>query len=435
MALIVVLILARISVVYSSIPRSSSGSIAASRPSQSRCPAAGDDDDPGDPYPRRPAWNASPKINHQGYLCELFRRIPGEWESAERPPPTTTAAPDGVARNLNEPVIIRQVPGDGCCLFHAVAISLNLIQGRHLRMDDDESLGELKVMSRTLRHTAVECLRSCNNGRHRKDGRSGNNGIVRRKYKRLFIQGYESMATSQLLCTAAAQYGISPEEYCNLMEQDSYWGGGPEIVALCNVLERPIHVYELVASEGRNIIDDGYDGETSSRGGIRVPDHLVNEQFRLRRMATFGSPRYDSKVPLHILSADSRFPDITPESIRENGNHFMAIFPVNAMRKHVNITREEFHSERKRRVRGGAASNNNNDDFHSGRVVSWEELDERWLSRREWFNDFKYSAPPDGNVDWIPVRISPMASRCSYRNLFRQRGKKNQLDERKEWEQ
>ncbi|KAL3774383.1 hypothetical protein ACHAW5_007943 [Stephanodiscus triporus] len=422
-ALIIVLILAWASAVDSSIPRSSSGSIAASRPSQS-FPAAGDDD-PGEPYPRRPAWNASPKINQQGYLCELFRRIPGEWESAERTPPA--AAPDG-ARNLNEPVIIRQVPGDGCCLFHAVAISLNLIQGRHLRMDDVESLRELKVMSRSLRHTAVECLRSCHKG-HRKDGRSGNS-VVRKKYKRLFIQGSESMATSQLLFTAAAQYGISPEEYCNLMEQDSYWGGGPEIVALCNVLERPIHVYELVASESN--IDDG-DGE-ASRGGIRVPDHLINKQFRLRRMATFGSPKYDSNVPLHILSADSRFPDITPESIRENGNHFMAIFPVNTMRKHVNITRDEFHSERKRRVRGGAASNN--DDFHSGRVMSWEELNERWLSRGEWFNDFKYSAPLDGNnIDWIPVRISPMASRCSYRNLFRQRGKKNQLDERKEWEQ
>jgi hypothetical protein len=29
------------------------------------------------------------------------------------------------------------------------------------------------------------------------------------------------MATLQLLSTAAAQYGISPEEYCNLLEQHS----------------------------------------------------------------------------------------------------------------------------------------------------------------------------------------------------------------------
>ena len=105
------------------------------------------------------------------------------------------------------------------------------------------------------------------------------------------------------------------------------------------VLERPIHVYELVAS-ARNI--DNGDGDMS-RSRIKVPDHLLNKQFRLHWMATFGSPKYDSKMPIHILLADSRFPDIALELIRQNGNHFMVIFPVNTMRKHVNIAHKEFH--------------------------------------------------------------------------------------------
>ena len=98
------------------------------------------------------------------------------------------------------------------------------------------------------------------------------------------------------------------------MRQDSYWGGGPEIVALCNVLERPIHVYELCVN---------------------------NNRFVLRRMACFGSPKFDRRQALHILSADSRFPDLEPGKQLAAGNHFLAMFP------------EEKRSKRQRGVRGG----------------------------------------------------------------------------------
>lgn len=390
-----------------SIPRSSSGSITSTRPSL--------DDGSAESHPRSPAWNISPKINQQGYLCDLFRRIPGE-ESVDCPPYSTSpTSRTQQQQTLNEPVIIRQVPGDGCCLFHAVAISLNLIQGRHLRMDDASSLRELKVMSRRLRLTAVDCLRSCKEVRQLRNTRYGNAIANKRRYRRLFIQGYESMATSQLLRDVSAQYGITPEEYCNLMEQDSYWGGGPEIVALCNVLERPIHVYELVASE-RYLNGDC----ESIQSETRVPDHLINKQFCLRRMATFGSPKYDSKVPLHILSADSRFPDVSPEVMKTSGNHFMAIFPVNTMRRHVNITHEEFNSQRKHRsVRGGGDASSI-DGCHDERIMLAEELEESWLSHQEWCNFFEYSAPLDGNSDWLSDQIPMRTSSCWYRKLFHQ---------------
>jgi hypothetical protein len=46
-------------------------------------------------------------------------------------------------------------------------------------------------------------------------------------------------------------------------------------------------------------------------------------------MACFGSPRFDKQQALHILSADSRFPDIRPGQQLAHGNHFLAVFPVN----------------------------------------------------------------------------------------------------------
>ncbi len=46
-------------------------------------------------------------------------------------------------------------------------------------------------------------------------------------------------------------------------------GVGPEIVVLCNVLERPIHVYKLVGSGSRDTAggNDAEETTTSGRGG------------------------------------------------------------------------------------------------------------------------------------------------------------------------
>ena len=48
-------------------------------------------------------------------------------------------------------------------------------------------------------------------------------------------------------------------------------------------------------------------------------------------MACFGSPKFDQKEPLHILSADCRFPDLIPGTQADAGNHFMAVFPERDM--------------------------------------------------------------------------------------------------------
>jgi len=88
-------------------------------------------------------------------------------------------------------------------------------------------------------------------------------------------------------------------------DESRRWGGGPEIVSLANFLKRPIHVYELMCTGvGRN------------------------SRFCFHRVACFGSPWYDDCSPLHVLSADSRFPHLRVGKQSAKGNHFLALFPV-----------------------------------------------------------------------------------------------------------
>ena len=54
--------------------------------------------------------------------------------------------------------------------------------------------------------------------------------MLQQKRKLLFLQGNEYLKARDLVQAAAAQYGLSGSEYCDLMKRDSYWGGGPEIV-------------------------------------------------------------------------------------------------------------------------------------------------------------------------------------------------------------
>ncbi len=246
---------------------------------------------------RYPPWNTSPNIDDHGFLIKHYRRVPGEWEKEFK------LFKKRRDIDVQTPAIIRQVPGDGNCLFHSISTCYaHATNGTHLDLSDPNNLQWLYHHSAKLREQAVECLEQTR--------------------KLLFLQGHEFLRAQDLVQAAASQYGISGEEYCRLMRQDSYWGGGPEIVALCNVLQRPIHVYELASDRNR---------------------------FVLRRMACFGSPKFDKRPALHILSADSRFPDLQPGRQLPSGNHFLAIFPT--------VVSEKTKKTKKRtKLRGGGDS-------------------------------------------------------------------------------
>jgi hypothetical protein len=238
----------------------------------------------------------------------------------------------------------------------------------------------LYKQSAHLRQLAVDCLEQ--------------------KRKLLFLQGNEYLKAKELVEAAASQYGISGTEYCALMRQESYWGGGPEIVALCNVLQRPIHVYELHVmtdkelkkhtgggrrgnNNNNNQIKQfgGDDTRPSSntRRGDTATATTTSSSFVLRRMACFGSPKFDRYPALHILSADSRFPDVVPGKQQSPGNHFLAMFPEPVTDStHQQNPQDD---EKKQRIRGGGDENrirgredDTYDDDDVGAMAWWKRL-------------------------------------------------------------
>ena len=304
-----------------------------------------------------PPWNPSSLIDEDGFLTQVYQRIPGEWESEMRSflgpnsptyrgrmlPSEMQDEPDKYYHPYSSqaimeiPVQVRQVPGDGNCLFHSISLCLHhAVNGTHWDISPPPSEDEKKATDRSDSDDRFPKYHYRGGGRHVRRKRHDDNRyfsawggldalyeqsqLLRQKAvqclqdkpnRKLFLQGRESLKAHELVQAAAQQYSLSCEEYCESMAQDSVWGGGPEIVALCNILQRPIHVYELATV----IVTDNNHEDAGK------------ERFVLRRMACFGSPKFDRRPALHILSADSRFPDLQPGQQLAAGNHFLAVFP------------------------------------------------------------------------------------------------------------
>lgn len=153
---------------------------------------------------------------------------------------------------------VRQVPGDGSCLFHSIAAWLSYIKfDKHLDFDH-----KMRSLSSRLRRLAVDTL------------------IQNRT---LMLENGEEISSFGLLDLVAEHYNITAHEYCQQMLDTKTWGGGPEIVALSNHFQCPIHVYQLCTV------------------GL-----FPMRSFRLELCATFGSPCFDSKAPIQLLCADGR---------------------------------------------------------------------------------------------------------------------------------
>lgn len=196
-----------------------------------------------------PPWNASPNIDACGFLLDLYSSRFGEWEAE-----ADLSGRHGYRRVLkrvlrkggaqtqimkqsrssidsssdyvdNEGLIsqlqcedidigtfqVRQVPGDGNCLFHSLSLCLYHAERKiHFPLTKSESFRDLFCRSRDLRNMAVQSLKSVD--------RSGDDRV-------LFLQGDEYLTCHELLSAAASQYNISPDEYCKLMAENCTWGG------------------------------------------------------------------------------------------------------------------------------------------------------------------------------------------------------------------
>jgi len=179
---------------------------------------------------------------------------------------------------------VQQVQGTGDCLFHSIAIGMAFEdEACHLDMYDST----LSTRVATLRQQAVDAL-------------------VDDPSRVLHLEGDQTISTDELVAAAAEQYSMKPEEYCTQMRNQGVWGGGPEILALVNKLQRPIHVFEPVP------VNNG-------------------TQVRMQLCGAFGSPKFDACGPrVCILAADDRFPNCKPDEVKrhgEGGNHFLALLP------------------------------------------------------------------------------------------------------------
>lgn len=139
----------------------------------------------------QPPWNPSSLIDTDGFLKGLYARCTGDWEQEVRL---------RTAYGTDLPCQVRQVPGDGNCLFHSLSLCLQHAQnGTHW---DINRIDELYSHSQQLRRQAVACLRQ--------------------GHKKLFLQGRETLKANELVTAAAQQYGMSPEEYCTAWKKNVY---------------------------------------------------------------------------------------------------------------------------------------------------------------------------------------------------------------------
>lgn len=329
-----------------------------------------------------PPWNPSRHINSNGFLSSLYRRVPGEWEtppfggyqspSFRRSPLSLTLSSqhhtNQQVHSLDVPVRVRQVPGDGNCLFHSISLCLYHAKNRrHFRFSTDGGSGGQK--GGRVKNNIGDTIGSGEGGRDispldelyasSRKLRDEAVALLKQPHRRLFLQGRECLSAGELVEAAAQQYGLTPDEYCDSMSQDSVWGGGPEIVALSNYLQRPIHVYELATTATNAVAGGGKSGDLQKRGGGFGGGADSGGVFCLRRMACFGSPRFDRNQALCILSADSRFPDLEPGQQLAAGNHFLAVFPLEKRSKLYQRFRRR---NRRGLIRGGGGTNSEDDD-------------------------------------------------------------------------
>ena len=107
---------------------------------------------------------------------------------------------------------------------------------------------------------------------------------------------------------------------------------------------------DFIENKNADITDEDFDlPERKLKANQTITE---SDCFRLRRMACFGSPKFDRQPALHILSADSRFPDISPGQQLASGNHFLALIPESVM---CSIERDKAGTKQKRSMKKGAS--------------------------------------------------------------------------------
>jgi OTU-like cysteine protease len=142
----------------------------------------------------------------------------------ERIPPTPTQQQQQFKHQscIQRKFTMRNVPGDGDCMFQAVALAAATSSGLGANM------ALLRSIVKETRQIVASILESDGN---------------------LYITDSRFVSTKQLLGSASKAEGLSPESYLELLRKEGkdggLYGGGLELTVLSNVLRRPISIYEM----------------------------------------------------------------------------------------------------------------------------------------------------------------------------------------------
>jgi len=120
---------------------------------------------------------------------------------------------------------MRNVPGEGDCMFLAVALATSASMG----LGANDAL--LRAVADETRGVVAQVL----------SAKEGN----------LHVEGKRIVRVADLLSSAARKEGVECGEYLELLRDGTLQGGGPELTVLSNVLRRPISVYELVWDDAK----------------------------------------------------------------------------------------------------------------------------------------------------------------------------------------
>jgi hypothetical protein len=117
---------------------------------------------------------------------------------------------------------MRNVPGEGDCMFLAVALAAATSMG----LGGNDAL--LRAIALETRAVVSQIMNSPGN---------------------LHIEGNRIVPAKTLLLSASDKEGLTPEEYLEKLQKEGIYGGlyggGPELTVLSNVLRRPISIYEV----------------------------------------------------------------------------------------------------------------------------------------------------------------------------------------------
>mmetsp|Transcript_29573 Transcript_29573/g.59435 ORF Transcript_29573/g.59435 Transcript_29573/m.59435 type:complete len:352 (-) Transcript_29573:27-1082(-) len=138
--------------------------------------------------------------------------------------------------------VLRNVPGDGDCIFHAVLSSVFISMGF---MNPDATFVKsdtlVSSMALEMRHVVAKFLSSP----------EGVLYVNNKPVKRI-------VRCRDLLSSAAKNEGLSPDEYLMRLRQPGkkggLYGGGPELTCLSNILRRPISIYHLKQQQSQQQI-------------------------------------------------------------------------------------------------------------------------------------------------------------------------------------